>query len=126
MRITRKDVLDAIEREPLMGGDWVGYAMDGQCPVCAVGAVLRGQGVADCDIPARALEITKGVCCSDNNLVIAMVDGNWLSALSIKWERLLEVNKPSPWWCWSPKDTARFKGELKNFVLANFPEVVLE
>lgn len=39
--ITKKDVVKALESEPLVSGDWFGDLGQKHCNVCAVGAVLR-------------------------------------------------------------------------------------
>lgn len=55
--ITKKSILKALAKEPLVRGRWVAkphLEVIGDCPVCAVGAVLRGAGLSNCDIVRTA------------------------------------------------------------------------
>ncbi len=90
IEITKDDILDALEDEPLKAGSWL--SEDG-CRACAVGSVLRGKLPALAEeqlagpyylLDALAGRLT-GNCYTAEN--IAPI-GNWLSALSIRWESL--------------------------------------
>ena len=126
MRISRDDILQAIDKERLIAEDWVGYDIDRpDCPVCAVGAVLRGAGLENQEIMDRAGAITGGAFIASKSLPAALGAGNWLGALSIKWERMCEAAKPSEWWTWEPKRLEAFKPALKEWVLQTLPEGVI-
>lgn len=89
--ITRDDVMHALDVERLTVGSW---EQDG-CAFCAVGSVLRQKtGVKllkDRDeesFDSACRNMTRGQYCDDQGLPQALAAGNWLGALSIKWEQL--------------------------------------
>lgn len=49
MKVTKKQIIQAIQTEPLRSGQWIFMNDEGtngkSCPVCAVGAVLRRAGI---------------------------------------------------------------------------------
>lgn len=112
MNFTRKQVLEAINNEPLRGGNFVHLnwtSVEGVCPVCAVGAVLRNVGYPDTEITSIAARITKfnsrsplkglpvtnsdHVYLSNTNVLIRKMlnKKRYLNALSIKFEELYEA-----------------------------------
>lgn len=73
MKITKQQVLKALETEPLKRGQWVDRAYlnyIGDCNVCAVGAVLRQAGLTNREIylSVRAQSIRSG--CEDPNQTV--------------------------------------------------------
>lgn len=92
MKITRDDVLRAIEQEPLMPDSWVQNIHIDGCPVCAVGAVLREKGLENMDIGIVARRVTRGQFIpSASSLPRQLAEGNYLGALSMQFERMCEV-----------------------------------
>lgn len=91
MIITKSDVLKALESERLSPGRWVNYE-DPSCPVCAVGAVLRGQGLDDEAVEDSAAFVCQmKYCPSDGSIPLALTEGNYLGALSMQFERFCEM-----------------------------------
>ncbi len=125
MKITKAQVLKAIATETLTPGP---YVADGPCltssicTVCAVGAVLRSQGLKDHQIKLVASETCRGEpnrLNRDLSLLAAKEVGKrlikkrrYFNALSIVFEHLcLEYVSPS-----------RRKTALSNFVQRHFPK----
>lgn len=127
MIITRDDVLKAIREEPLIATDWIGWRTpeNGGCPVCAVGAVLRHKGLDDLEIPYTAYTVTKGKFIASESIPAALAAKNYLGALSIKWERMTEMKKPSEWYFFQPKELDKFKPEFMRWILDNLPDGVI-
>lgn len=85
--ITKKEILKALETEPLEQGHWValeGLPTVGTCRVCAVGAVLRHCGLTNVEISEYAGQVVRAQSI-DRNLTLE--DGDWVSALSDIFER---------------------------------------
>lgn len=127
MRIKRSEILRAIRQEPLQYGNWIHdkngeqnpfeqKEYDKTCKVCAVGAVLRQKGVKDEEINKRANEF---LMCSfmpapneDGDEIEALKEKHYLSALSIKFEKLARRLGHGK----------RTRTRLAEFVKANFPK----
>lgn len=126
MLITRDDVLTAIDKEPLTVRSWVEAFSEpstGQCSVCAVGAVLRNQGLSDMDIPEVAVKVTRGIFnCEDGSVPRLLKDGLYLSALSVQWERMVDAVKPSEWFMFKANDLEKLKPKLRAWVLKHLPD----
>lgn len=103
MKITKAQVIKAIETEPLLkGGEFFAVdknnlfdALIDECPVCVVGAVLRQTGVVNTKTPfytARdAAEMATKYQYSIDDLETPaelIKDKNYLGALSVKFEKL--------------------------------------
>lgn len=126
IKLTRQNVLDAIEFEPLKSGTWVFIDEDNpnsNCNVCAVGGVLRRAGLPNKDIKNFGLELcNKGkVAVSDDDFYDeddvedqteeALEQGHYLRALSIQFEYMSDVYK-----------LEKVREKLKQWVLENIPE----
>lgn len=90
--IDKEDVIEALERERLVAGNFViGWGAP-DCSMCAVGATLRRAGLAPPDEyrfdTVAYDDVTKGASCASS----CAPTGNWLSALSIVWEYLNQHN----------------------------------
>jgi hypothetical protein len=124
MKITRKQVLEAIRTEKLKPDHFVHGEYDSAnsvtvfspgCKVCAVGAVLRQAGVSNEDMDYRAYSlIGGGNYCSGDDEYVELANKNYLAALSIKFENLAKKNGGA-----GPKT----KASLRNFVRRHFPKV---
>lgn len=83
--ITKDDILDALETEPLMSGAFINW--DG-CRACAVGATLRkklGPQSSNEDLISELGNHLTKMCCTEDDIAPR---GNWMAALSIVWETL--------------------------------------
>jgi len=134
MRITKQDVLKAIKTEKLKNGRWITEKtvfvknsmgdevresiLDNTCAVCAVGAVLRQKGVPNQYIQTRADDFffysyePAGEVGKDGDELQALKNKNYLSALSIKFEKL--ANRLG--------NGQRTRTQLTKFVKDNFPK----
>jgi hypothetical protein len=123
MKITRKQVLEAIRTEKLHAGAFLRpryegvdrYMEDSRCEVCAVGAVLRHVGIPNSEINDRASNLltVEAGWTSDSDEFEELEDGNFLAALSIKFEKLVKKNGGA-----EPKT----KTSLYYFVRRHFPK----
>lgn len=128
MKITRRQVLEAIRYENLTPGNFfLETAKDPKrCEVCAVGAILRRAGVRPSTISDRAWkllalsELIKGVygtilgrAGADGDEKAALSNSNYLLALSIKFEQL---------YIYHAAHLSKVRAELSEFVKSNFPK----
>lgn len=123
MKIARKDVLKAIRTEKLRAGSFISGRIradgklveDSRCKVCAVGAVLRQAGIPSEDIDNQAYNVLTLESDWDDNgdEFKQLKDGNYLAALSVKFEKLAAKNGGV-----DPKT----KSSLRNFVRRYFPK----
>lgn len=130
MKITRDDVIKAIDTESLVPNQWVEGLTNPACRVCAVGAVLRNAGLDNGDIVKQAEVVTRGQYApSYGSLPKILKDGNYMGALSIQFERLcvqapLEVRDVDgeilSWYL-----DRVVKQSLRSWVLSKFPEGVI-
>lgn len=126
MKIKRSTVLKAIRHEPLKYGDWIygrcdskgNFVVDKKCQVCAVGATLRVAGVKPTAISEYArrllLNTLSGVASYLGDEKAELEAGNYLMALSIKFEKLAVYNGAG-------NKTRRL---LSNWVKKNLPAVI--
>lgn len=119
--ITRRQVLQAIESEPLRFGSWIDDESldDPKCSVCVVGGTLRRAGI----VPEK-IGLIAGINCIyavNGSLVAeALADKRYLDALSCYFEGCLNPHAyscPSKYSDATPDHRAR----LRKFVLTNFP-----
>lgn len=98
--VTRAQVLKAIRTEPLARGYFIqddDFLGDGKlpfdtCPVCAVGGLLRSSGV--CKTPTQVRETSSLIAgptwefpeATRAAIKAALTRGDWLSALSLRFE----------------------------------------
>lgn len=135
--ITKKTVIEALRKEPLMAGAWFDNEtspMD--CNVCAVGAVLRRVSAVRAIMKLQDDEGMIGTYCDINEFVAGKLfpnhtrlssdarpvdiarylkKKNYLAALSAKFESLVVNNSDG-----IPNDCQR--QSLVDFVTINFPE----
>lgn len=116
--VTKEEIIEAIETEPLRAGSWF-YDYDHTtnfetCSVCAVGAVLRRAGLKERDELDIDLEVCNDEYFGLYKLKDALSCGNFMGALSIKFEDLSEQVESM--------DEVREK--LIKFVKENFPDEV--
>lgn len=118
--VSKKEVLAAMRYGPLNSGNWITYNINGECQVCAVGAVLRRVHFSD-----NAIE-NFGSSLADKGRVTPYLMGDgiheaiieflnkkqYLRALSIKFEN--QVDKTG-----TGKKTREV---MTNFVKKNFPK----
>lgn len=116
MRITQQDILKAIKKEKLKGGSFIHRnkrdKVDAKCKVCAVGAVLRQKEIENENILDVASNICSSNVSSGGYLEWYLEDRDYLSALSIKFERLYK-------WYGGGQKT---KTLLTKFVKESFPK----
>lgn len=125
MRIKRTDILKAIRTEPLKAGAWIHEDWNSEnpeiihkgCKVCAVGAVFRQKGIKDEEIDSRASEYLMGgfnmpTPNEEGDEEAALKDKHYLSALSIKFEKLARRLGHGK----------RTRAKLAEFVKKNFPK----
>lgn len=122
MKITKQEIIKAIQEEPLEGGSWITWNKDNTCKVCAVGAVLRKATKLD----GRALqnycgEKVKYPHMANHDIAYLLTNGFYMSALSTffenTWEDLCdEEGDPDP----NTEPEARKR--TLNFVSMHFPE----
>lgn len=127
MQVTRRQILRSIRTEKLKPGSFlheketkdsegnVTYKADKTCKVCAVGGVLRAAGVKNDLIDSAGYS----VCLSDaiateGDEDEALVREDFMSALSIKFEKLAEKHGTGK----------RTREKLCQFVKDNFPKKV--
>lgn len=126
--ISKKDILKAINTEPLAYGEWVKMDKDGSgwptiissdknCSVCAVGSILRQAGLTNKRIHDFGFEmlhhgsVTANDPYLEHSLKDALKNKEYLHALSIKFENQankIGVNK-------------RTRSALTKFIEVNFP-----
>lgn len=118
LRITKKQVLKALDTEPLGAGSWISKDPEqGICTVCAVGAVLRLKGQSGSLIERYGNTLLDSLYIVDSSAGIVDIkeslrDKQYLAALSGKFESMLmESNYP----------TRRQVTALKKWVEKNFP-----
>ena len=126
--ISRKDILQAIRTEPLLPGAWIHsrfddkksmLVLDDECPVCAVGAVLRKAGIVSYLIATTAafnvdsaFDYLGGA--NVEEMKAALQEGAYLNALSMKFEKLAKTYGVGK----------RTRDRLVKFVKANFPKEI--
>lgn len=126
MIITRDDVLKAIKEEPLIARYWVQPRQQGPCAVCAVGAVLRNAGLTDTQINLAAATVTQHMFASDDGSIPAELSTrNYMGALSMQWERLVDAAVPSLWMDIDAHHLEKLKPKLVQWVLENLPDGVV-
>lgn len=131
--VTREQILEAIKTEPLTSGYWVQYRndedgiyginLDPNCPVCAIGGVLRKSGLSNEEIDhfgnkmgnygpisARDFRLEREVVEMTTNF---LKKKQYLHALSLKFEHLAEQGIGSI-----------TRKKLAKFVRDNFPAKV--
>jgi len=86
-----------------------------------VGAVLRQKGLSDEAIPLAALTATRGVCQPYESIPALLRDGLYMSALSVKWERLVDQETPSEWMDLKPRHLEKLKPQLIAWVMEHLP-----
>jgi hypothetical protein len=125
VRITRKMVLNAIEREPLTAGCFARSAPT--CTFCAVGAVISTAitGLTESDIKFLGYKACHTGAASSDPLPKAIKKRAWLSAISIKWEQLAKKRMDAKGYdsiydC-TAEDLAGQKVHLKKWVTDNVP-----
>lgn len=126
MKLTRQNVLDAIEHEPLKSGAWIETNSDvdqkNNCSVCAVGGTLRRAGMVNSSIENFGYKLQqKGKVSLSSNFYDgddvedqteeALEQGHYLRALSIQFEYMSDVYK-----------LEKVREKLKQWVLENIPE----
>ena len=110
--ITKKQIIEAINNEPLSNGLFVPFIPNPKCTVCAVGAVLRTAGLhnqAIHDIGDRL--IGTGDCGTDSDYRKYLAKKKYMLALSSKFETLAYQNE----------DMGFVRTKLTAFVNRNFP-----
>jgi hypothetical protein len=130
MRITRGQVLKAIKKEKLRPGQWVWDHVDPKCEVCAVGAVLRNAGMAPTDIDWSAPRICQyKFVQGDGSIPAQLRRGNYLGALSMKFERLCEMTPMGGrdlWGCVTDEHIeTKIKPKLEEWVRDHLPRGVI-
>jgi hypothetical protein len=140
VKITKRSILKAIRVEPLRSGSWYKKTSRG-CQVCAVGAVLRREGVSPDGIErfGDILSMTGGIspgtdyatgCVAadaEDILRGELRQKKWLNALSFKFEWLCEeayLARKKPGRLVPIHWTAmrRIRAELATWVKANLPD----
>lgn len=125
MKVTRKQILQAIRTEPLKAGNWIHSKgdtdpylniVDKTCKVCAVGAVLRTAGVPDIQIRSYGFGINNSdrAISHKGDEKLELEYKNYLAALSIKFEKLARKLGAGK----------RTRDQLANFVKKNFPKTI--
>lgn len=130
MKVTRKQILQAIRTESLKAGAWIheknvfnedlGYNIevaDDNCKVCAVGAVLRQAGVDSDEIRYMGdslLNLTLTALNADGDEEAELENKNYLGALSVKFEKLAKTYGAGK----------RTREKLAVFVKKNFPKTI--
>lgn len=121
MKITRRQVINALRTEPLTHGTWVyqdgfnGPSKETECPVCAVGAVLRKAGLSNYEIDqAGNALMDNGSVTSDTAVADYLANGLYLNALSCEFESRRIHGK-------ALKATKAFRERLITWVKKNLP-----
>jgi hypothetical protein len=118
----KKTVIKALLTEPLMSGNWISEGLnDGDCMVCAVGAILRKSGFYRNKIMEFGENMIESGACTpwdercENSFSLTidkhLKNGRYLHALSLKFESMESSKKP----------TATTRKSLVKFVEKNFP-----
>jgi hypothetical protein len=137
VRITREQIIEAIQTEPLKPGRWIDGTTS-TCPVCAVGGVLRRAGVHPLRIPGTASRLcgvqpaTAGAGEGALDRARALLrDGYPVNALSVAFEGLaqehLNENAADPFDPASAEDLAAgdaAREPLIAFVRETFPDSI--
>ena len=131
MIITKKEIIEAINTEPLSPGYFCKIRPGGECTVCAVGAVFRKKGMPQQEDRIERYgdaghTLTKWRCGPDESLSDARASQEWLSVLSIKFEKLCEKAEGEYAFMGglSPKSLQRVRKELTAYVKRYFPEQI--
>lgn len=90
MEISKEQIIQALETEPLKAGEWASPdgLSDQPCEVCAVGAVLRAANWSDDRIRTEAVSLVGNCFIGSDNTESALGAGNYLGALSSYFERI--------------------------------------
>lgn len=121
MKFTRRQVLEAIRFENLVGGGQIGFCSPAredykkECEVCAVGGVLRRAGVDPELIDNTAWNLLGGYNThpgKSGDLEEALNNKNYLLALSVKFEQVADKFGTGK----------RTRTILANFVKKEFPK----
>lgn len=124
MKITKAQVIEALTKEPfLKAGDWA-YGDDPNCPVCAVGAVIRYSmpGLAVRDLRRVALSICAfGSATMKESVQDELGEKRYLNALSCYFEGLAEDRGD----IYEAENHNDLRTEVIQFVQEHFPEGVI-
>lgn len=117
LEFEKADIILALAQEPLQAGSWIHLARypevpRAECPVCAVGAVMR-QSLGGVDT-SLANRLCRSECCWEDPKALIR-KGNYFGALSCLFENMIAPGH---------RATDEDRRTLIQFVVKHFPDVV--